>query len=377
MTQYNIITIKCFKELTPIDIYNIINEMFVFNNYIFEIYNLFKYLPTVPNAAKKRYEELEFNKYEYRVTNQLLKDTDYYNPERHDFFLISNTDSSWEYPNSGNLQKLEKSSFFDIVSFCSKLKKIQYSTYMLGFDEIEWGGASVRKGTYGFSKARSTFSGGENYLSNSIIVSKIAYENKPLTVYLSCESKYRESKAVNDIISYLGKIYSEKVLYAPDDEDERKVFEREYQIAEKKFDEVISKFRYNFDEISAILPYDVKSTHSGISYSEKLNVKKAVKNVFAESDWIYDKESSSDSKIYLYKKQNDIKISVYIDATHLGHYLQFVLILESPMYCFEKNPAYSFDLSNETEIKEYLSNVRVICDYFCNWLLNEDNDLCE
>ena len=251
MREYTVVEVGCFKELTPADVYRIVEGSLPFHNPLFEIFGLFKYKPSVTKSLIKRYEELGLNIYYQRIPNRNMQDKDYYEPEKHDYFLNSNLDASWEFSNPAKFERLEKSYFCDIVAFCAKLTSTQYSTYMLGFDEIEWDGKPVRGGTYGHKKAESVFKGGSNYLSNSLFISKIAYENKPLKAYISFEEKYKESGKIRDIIGQLGKEKGRQTYFAPESNEEREQLENSF----RHFQNAIKQFKSDIGIISERLPY--------------------------------------------------------------------------------------------------------------------------
>ena len=114
MTEYTVIEVSCFKELTPADVYRIVEDSLPFHNSLFEISGLFKYEPSVTKSLIERYEELGLNKYYQRISNRNMQDKDYYEPEKHDYFLNSNLDASWEFSNPAKFERLEKSYFCDI-----------------------------------------------------------------------------------------------------------------------------------------------------------------------------------------------------------------------------------------------------------------------
>ncbi len=359
MKEYTVIQIVCKKETKAYDIYTAVKDTVKFNRNLFEFCGLFKHKDKVSSKKIQKFESLDLQRfYHVKVLEHLAK-SPYYDSDRDDRKLFSNLDSSWDWSNKNNTESLNNDTFEKLIDFIDNLSLMDVSTIMLGIDEIEWGGNAVGHGTYGYEKAKSAFHGGENYLSNSIIIYKAPYEHKPYTVYLSCEKRFRALDSVNDIITSLGKIKNEEAFYAPEDEAERKEWEQAYAEAELKFEAM----KANLPDIMNNMPEETKE-YQEYQQGVSNNVRKIIKQILCTDGWEQKKNTVfSGVGTMVIKDKDDSSVAVIIDSLHGGQLLQALIFYVNPKFKLGLHTNYQCVAINEEEVAKYLKNIKYIADY--------------
>lgn len=351
MREFVVTEVRCEKGIKATEICDKVLEKVKYNRLFFEFQNLFKWSDTVSERKKKKLAELDLTKYAYVRVFEHTKSSPYYDPKKDDRQLISNLNSAWFWYNETENDSLDESKFRDIVAFGDTVGS-HVSTVMYGIDEIEWGGKPVAPGTYGYEKAEGLYDGGNNYLSNSVIVSKIRYEGKPFKVYVSCEKEYRDLEIVEEMISSLGKKIGEKTYFAPENEEERHEWEETYREAEGRYKAMIAKTK----ELAKTLPKRFEPQSPMAEFNDKINVKKSVKNCFCPDGWELEYGNT------VSKRKGDSVITVYIDSLHKGHYLQALMDYRSIKFYFGDNINYIFTLKDEADVCAYLDNVKIMAE---------------
>ena len=351
MREFVVTEIRCEKGIKATEICNKVLEKVKHNRLFFEFQNLFKWADTARERKKKKLAELNLTKYAYVRVFEHTKNSPYYDPKKDDRQLLSNLNSAWFWYNETENDSLDESKFRDIVAFGDTVGS-HVSTVMYGIDEIEWGGKPVSPGTYGYKKAEGLYDGGNNYLSNSVIVSKIPYEGKPFKVYVSCEKEYRDLEVVEEMISSLGKKIGEKTYFAPENEEERHEWEETYREAEERYKAMIAKTK----ELAKTLPKRFEPQSLMAKFEAKINVKKCVKNCFCPDGW----ELGYGNTVS--KRKGDSVITVYIDSLDKGHYLQALMDYSNIKFYFGDNINYIFELKDEANVCAYLDNVKIMAE---------------
>lgn len=359
MKEYVVVEIRCDKSKKAIDIYNTVSENLKFNRNFFEFVNLFKKTDHVNKNKQKKFESLGLQKFSHIKVLEHLARSAYYDPKRDDRKLISNLDSSWEWYNKKETESLDNSLFKEVLDFGDVLNSVfDVFCMMFGIDEIEWDGSKVGHGTYGYEKAKSSSHSGENYLSNSITISKSPWEHKPYLVYLSCEARFRDLDIVNTVAESIGKIKNERHYFAPESEAEREEWKHAQKEAEIRFNTVIAELK----EFIKTLPNELKNDTGIVEYDNKINVRKNIKKYLCTDGWEMRKNIYGVGTIVC-KEKGDDTIIIAIDSLHGGHYLQLLIDYNNKKYSFGCNLAYSYTLKLEEEVCAYLENVRCIRDF--------------
>lgn len=202
--------------------------------------------------------------------------------------------------------------------------------------------------------------GGENYLSNSIIISKAACEKKPYKAYLCCETRFRNTDAVNELIGFLGKIKGELVLYAPENENERREWDEVNAVVSEKFE----KMRSGLGDLFEKLPHRIEPYAKIADPKTRINAAKLAKEYLATDGWEKRTHYPYSWGTVFVKEKGEAELSIDMISLHGGHYLQFILTCSSPRYMFSESPSYCRDLSTEADVRNYMENVAVIRNYF-------------
>ena len=235
MKEYIVLEIRSKKGINLLDVYSIIKNSVVYNSNLFAIQNL-----NVMNLSKKSYDlygKLNLCKFSYKIVLEHLLNTSYYNPEQHDIRMISNLGASWNRSNEDINESLSDQDFRELIVLCDSLRAMDISSLIIGFDQIEWGGEPVCKGTYGFEKADCTYNLGRNYLSNSVVIGR-TYEGKQYTAFISCEKRFRDLDIIDKVATSLGEIAGQELYFAPENEGERTEWDNVYEKEKLKFEAV-------------------------------------------------------------------------------------------------------------------------------------------
>lgn len=357
MREFVVTEIRCEKGIKATEICNKVLEKVKYNRLFFELTDLLNEPERLSKKQKERLAELDLEKYAIvRVYEHIKKNPEYYNydPKEHDRHILSNLNDAWYWYNETENDSLDESKFRDVVAFGDTVGS-HVSTVMYGIDEIEWGGKPVSPGTYGYKKAKELYNGGDNYLSNSVIVSKIPYEGKPFKVYVSCEKEYRDLEIVEEMISSLGKKIGEKTYFAPENEEERHEWEETYREAEERFktvNDVIKNYLNSLPKGFEPKPYTFKS-------KVQINMRKCITKHLCGNGWEILNKGEIAPGTYVGKRKGDRRIYVNIDSLHRGHYVQSQLKYDSPKYYFCETLPYAFVLESEQDVCEFLKNIRL------------------
>lgn len=359
MKEYVVLAIKCKMEVRLFDVYSVVRSSVSYNRNLFAIQDL--KLEKLSKKSYDLYESLNLDKYKHIFVLEHLLNTSYYNPEQHDIRMISNLDKCWRWSNENTSDSLCNDDFSNLIDFCDSLKKNDVSTLILGFDQIKWGEGKVDKGTYGFEKADCSYGLGRNYLSNSVIVGR-TNENKPYTVYISCERHFRNLNIIEKIASSLGKVICEEVYFAPENDDEREEWIQKAKFAELKFRTAISGLQnLAFEKTKKTCAiYDVHST---------FNINSYIKKYLCKNGWKTRTARSNERPSIIYKNKDDKEIAFSIVSSHNGQYLQVLIYYSSIEFLFSEN---LIDLiacvTSEEDIDSIFGNIVKARDYFYDLL---------
>ncbi len=371
MIEYRVIKLKVDKDLTLKNVYEAVHENVKNNRNFFQIINLFTiqkfFNKIISKNLLRAFDDSGINDYFKRIVNENMIRYKEYQPDLNDWFVYSNLNEVWKEYNESNDGSIEEEQFIKILNFFDSLSSGNYHSLMIGIDEIEWDGAPVNKGTYGYEKAMNRRFG-YNYLSNSVIFSKDAMSKNPNVVYVSCESIYRESNALNRIINSLGKVDSEEIFFAPENENERSEWVRIRQIKENK----LKEFTEDTDHLTANLPHAISYNPRIITEKhDTIDTKKSVKEVLCKDGWKIVKRKGGGG-ITVSKTIGDEEYEVWILSLHRGVHIQFHLTCSHPLYRLSVRPGYDAYVSNENESDKCMENIAVFRDAFVNKLTSKD-----
>lgn len=356
MKCYYVVEIECGKDTKLSEIYAFIEQNFKYSRRLFEIGNI-----DISSINSKKIKSLaeayDFERfsYEYRLR-------DYYRPTP----IISNlSDRVWMYGNSSNNENPSIETFSGVIEFCQNLKSTMCNEYMIGFDEITWAEEKAPEGTYGYEKPNATIFQGSRYLSNSVIVTKSFVEKPNLIVYVSFESRFKELDCIKQLITFLGKIKNEKMLFAPSDENEREVWEEAKAAAKLKAE----RFNSIQPDLISNLPYTIQKPaydpYRAIPYtSEKINIRKLEKNMLCYDGWELKNNDPHFRTTVTRKIIDGIEYKMWIDTLHGGHYLQLWFSCCSPMFEIPVNCLYSAEPIDEEQAILFIKNAAYLRDKF-------------
>lgn len=359
MKEYVVIEIQCKKELTFFDVYSLLKSNVSYQGNLFAFQNI--RLDKLRAQARETYDRLLLDKFAYRIVLDHLVNTSYYNPELHDLRMVSNLDSCWKWCNEQINESLPDNDFKDLLTFSDSLKAQDVMTVVAGFDQIEWDGSPVGKGTYGFEKADGFYGLGKNYLSNSVVVGR-THENRPYTAFLSCEKRFRNLEVIDQIVESLGKKKYEEIYFAPENESERAEWILKVGAAKRRFDDAIAGLQS--------LPLE-KIEHSFTidSPRNKINTKNYIKKYLCTDGWCTRPARSDECPTVIYKAKNDNEIAFSIVSGNMVQNLQVLIYYRSREFLLSENLHDLHVLSvNEQNIDAFFRNVVQVRDYFYDGL---------
>ncbi len=353
MKEYIVLEIKCKDGMSLLDVYFNIKSTVSYNSNIFAFQNL--NLNKISKKSYDIYDRLNLCKYEYKIVLDHLLNTSYYNPEQHDRRMISNLDENWNWYNEKINEPLSENDFKDLFVLGDSLKTLDVSTFVLGFDQIEWGENKVDIGTYGYEKADGTYSLGKNYLSNSLIIGR-TYEDKSYTAYLSLEKRFRNLDIINQITGYLGKIISEEVYFAPENKEEREEWNLKAKEAKQKFENAIS----GLQNLKLIAPNNMYSWDP----KKKINVKSYIKKHLCVNGWQQRPARSYEIPTIICKNKQDKEIAFSIVSGRNGQNLQVLIQYSSKEFMISENlHKLSLFSSDEEDTEIFFKNLVLVRDY--------------
>ena len=249
---------------------------------------------------------------------------------------ISNLDTNWEISNkNGCYDSLTKD---EATALYNYIHKHAYSclTFLIGFDVVE--GANCCNPTYGFSKAKSSFSGGHNYLSSSIIIAKASH-NKEYDVYVSVETtnsnkqddSIKEQYPMNYLISVLGEPIESRTFFAPGDEQERLSWDEAKQQYYDQFSKVMEAVPNLMEEFNVSKGYGLtEALLPGV-----INAKKILADAFRSTKWVLEKNGYKEQGYkYVMSDGSETKFELIFIFQERGHSIQV------NFSCFGKRFAY-------------------------------------
>ena len=352
MKEYTILEIKCDKNLTFTDIYSIIKGKFKHNRNLFSIMGLKTERMTKGNLAL--FESLEMDRFAYKITLEHRVGKPDYNPKIDDRHIFSNLDENWRWHNPQVNESVSDEFMERLIAFLDKVNANAMSTQVVVFDEIEWDGTPVSKGTYGYQKADATYLWPLNYLSNAVVVGR-TYQGKACSAYISCETVFRDLPVVQELAESLGKIKNEFAYYAPEDDTERELWDKEKAEAEAKFKSAVAGFK------NLRLEDHVKNGTAGTS--KKIDVKKYIKTYLCTDGWKIGKSLPEEWPLVVRKQKGDASIGIGIDSRHNGHGVHLIVYYRSRSFLFSEHVEYISD-AHEDQIEICIRNGQKIRDYF-------------
>lgn len=353
MKQYQVVRVQCEKGVKIADLFSIITQGAQCHNVLFEL--------SIMRGGEDTTNSLDFLSDYYQV----LKLNDY---ARTVMGVYSNLNDNWEWKNPNCARSLNTRELQRLISFADRYGITKYRQLMLGFDGIEWEPGHIIDGTYGFKKADSIWGSGYNYLSNSVIIKKDTRESN-LTCFISCEVQYRNSPSFEKIAALLGKTVRETTFFAPEDDTERRDWERRYQRAQANYKDMFAGLRGFYRELGYPREKRVNRKDLGAYVWAKmeaernaptLNTKKIAAPYLQAIDWQKTKDPIALSGICYKKSAGDGVLLARIVSTHRGHMLQVLLDYYSEYFEFSENINFQIELLTEAESKEYFQNLALV-----------------
>ncbi len=359
MKEYVVIEIQCKKDLTFQDVYSALNANVSYNRNLFALQNID--FERLCQKGYEIYDRLQLRRFEYRIVLEHIVNTSYYNPELHDRRMASNMDSCWASHNAQVNESLSDNDFKDLITFCDLLKAHDVLTCVVGFDQIEWAGTPVGKGTYGYEKADCMYGLGKNYLSNSLVVGR-THENKPFTAFLSCEKQFRDLDKIDKLVGILGKKRCEEICFAPENEAERAEWMQTAETAKRTFQNAMMGYRSLSLEI-------VERGRSVDDWQKnrqkKMDIMGSIKKILCTDGWAERPARSYERPSIIYKNKNDSEIAFSIVSGHNGQHLQVLLYYSSKEFMIGENLHELYvGSSSEQDIEKFFRNMIRVRNYF-------------
>lgn len=348
MKQFQALNIRCEKGVKIADLYSIISKGPQYHHVFFELSNTRGGETTTKSlkCLSDYYQVLKLNDY-----TQTSMD------------VFSNLNQNWEWENPNCTKSLNTEELQCLIQFGDRHGITKYRQMMLGFDGIEWEPGHIVSGTYGYKKADSIWGAGYNYLSNSIIITKITREHN-LTCFIACEAQYRNSPPFEKMVTLLGKTVHETTYFAPETEQERRDWERRYRKAQTDFSGLRASLQGFYRELGyprerkanpKITGEDVLAMMEAERNAPTLNTKKIADPYLRAEGW--KRAKLAGVGICYEKAVGDGTLIVVIDSKHRGHMLHALLYYRSEYFSFSNNINFSLELLTEEESKEYFYNL--------------------
>lgn len=347
MKEYIVLKIQCEKDLTIADIYEKVSSRVAYKRNLFAILNINTEFMRASNVAL--YDSLGLERFAYTFVPEHIRQSTY----RYDNHMLSNLDDNWAWGNPSMHESLSHEELTRLITFLDKLKALDLSTMVLGFDEIEWDGTPVGKGTCGYEKADGLYGLGENYLSNAVLIGR-DYKNKNYIVHLSCEKRFRELSIIQDLADSLGKIKHEVNYFAPENEKERREWEKIAAEAKTKFEAALAGL--------SSLPLEKFEKMGTAGYSKKIDIKKYVKEYLCTDGWKLRKALPDEWSTIVCKEKGDATVSIGVSPYHNGHQVQTGVYYRSKMFKFAENLGYITD-AHEDQIEIFFRDAKIVRDY--------------
>jgi len=283
---------------------------------------------------------------------------------------ISNLDSNWEISN--------KNGCFDSISMDEAAALYSYthnhkyccSTFLIGFDVAE--DMHCCYPTYGFYKAKSEYSGGRNYLSSSVIISKASYSNE-YNVYVSVETtnsikqddSIKEQYPLNYIINLLGEPIESRAFYAPSDEQERLRWNEAKQHYDDRFSKVMLTVPNLMKEFNVAKGYGLTEA----ALPDVINAKKILADAFRSTKWVLEKNSYKEQGYkYVMGDSSEIKFESIFFFQERGHFIQVNFSCFGKRFAYENANLSIVYLRSKEEVKLFLEKFILLLEYIADLL---------
>ena len=358
MKEYRVFQVRCEKGTTIYNLFSLIDKEIAYHDIFFELSG-----SHIGHAARQPFSSLSEFYHSFQAKD--------YNNNIWEVF--SNLNENWTWENPQNTRSLTPHELQDLICFADHASISQYGRIILGVDRIEWEKGCVEAGTYGYTKAKSLFAAGYNYLSNSIIIYKDNV-SKSISCYIACESKYSKALNLQKILKALGKPVYEEVFFAPSDAKERKEWEHKYRKAESDFSELCSSLPRFYQSLPAYHRHH--STQNNIDSlieeerdAPSLNTRKISSSILLAKGW--QNAKTKYSSICYQKQAGDGILVAIIDSKHRGHMLYTLLGYYSEFFSFEENINFFYEPLTAAESEEYFYNLTLVLDFIVSFLNNK------
>lgn len=320
MREFKSLKIKCRKGLKFSEVYRWLKERVRINSNRFNIGYYVPYDTSTPRPQE--YYAFGFDKFECvdRIPmnvpqeNQILR------------YRISNLNDCWQFPNVDNQRILTDTELECLASLADSPRRFRRANFQLTFDEIEWDGNPVCKGTYAYSKARADSFAYRSYMSNSLT---LLDEVDGFFGYLTFETKFQDFDIIAQTIDFIGDVKDEDIRYAPEDETER----REWDTLQNARQDRLNAAVTHINKMPSPVIDDRKATYSN---DETINIRKYIKKYLLNDGWISRKARADEWPIVVTKDRGDTSIVLFVSALHKGHQIQ-------PMICHRSKKFYVCD----------------------------------
>jgi hypothetical protein len=283
---------------------------------------------------------------------------------------ISNLDSNWEISNkNGCYDSLTKDEATELYSYVHK-NTYCCLTFLIGFDVAE--GKNCCNPTYGFSRAKSRYSGGHNYLSSSIIIAKASH-SKEYSVYVSVETtnkkkqddSIKEQYPLSYLISVIGEPVESHTFYAPSDEQERLRWNEAKQQYDDQFSKVMKAVPNLMEEYSVSKGYGL--TEAVVPGA--INTKKILADAFRSTKWVLEKSGYKEQGYkYVISDSSETKFELIFFFQERGHSIQVNFSCFGKRFAYENVNLSIVYLRSKEEVVLFLEKLVVLLEYITNLL---------
>lgn len=356
MRQFKILDITTNAKSIA-QIYSTVTNVVRPKQYLFEVH---KYIPLKSCDSKPAelpaWDGLGIKQYSYEEKN-----------ETGIWYIASNLDDRWELCNPDpKLRKpLNRKAAAELVEEVEQLGKADYSNFMLICDCIQWADNEVSGKAYSYEKFKSAYSHGKGYLSNCINIYKKGDDK--IGVFVCYELQYQDSVILQKVLKELGKIRTAQIMYAPQNEQERKEMVKRADTVKDNFTRAVKKIIFMCEKNKLPYPfvsYDVEMNKGGEAVLSTIAVRKTLDRVLSPKGWILQKNAAGEKGIKCVKTREGDELILWVEVfekrncvcTYLTYTNYFLEINDTDI-------GLDCCLEDEKAVEEYGQNLAAVLEY--------------
>lgn len=356
MRQFKILDITTNTKSIA-QIYSAVTNVVKPKQYLFEVH---KYIPLKSGNSEPTelpvWDGLGIKQYSYEEKN-----------EAGIWYMASNLDDRWELcnPNPKLRKPLNRKAAAQLVEEVEQLGKADYSNFMLICDCIAWADKEVSGKAYSYEKFKSAYSHGKGYLSNSINIYKKGDDK--IGVFVCYEIQYQDSAVLQKLLKELGKIKTSQIMYAPENDDERKDMVRRADTVKDNFTKAVRKIIFMCEKNKLPYPfasYDFERNKDREAVLSVLTLRRMLERVLVPKGWILQKNAAGEKGIKCVKTREGDELILWIEVfekrncvcTYLTYTNYFLEINDTDI-------GLDCCLENEKEVEEYGENLTAVLEY--------------